>query len=200
MESQSRSFCRKKVLQWWKTSDFPWALTALKHSGGWSTSALYPYATRGRGQISLASKLLSSLKSAAGGPDSSQDPRVILWAPGRKASFLRFWDLGVAVLGVDKQEESRREHLFYPKAIFQMITQVCVVPLRTCPTSDTTSNATLSSSELRKVYHDTVLWLGKCYALHWCRSPCDQSCSMFASQPDSRFVSAARYQLCLPRQ
>ena len=50
---------------------------------------------------------------------------------------------------------------FYLKKISQMITHVCVMQLRTFCASD----ATLPTSELWKLKHDTSLWWRKCSAL-----------------------------------
>ena len=124
----------QKVLPWWRNLWFPIpsAPTALKHSGGWSTLALYFCATRVRGALLLQANDFQPRKSAAWGPEHLEEKQFA-----------------------------------YPKHISQMITGVCTVQLRTFSASDTTSDATLSTSELRQLYPDTVLWGEKCYALHW---------------------------------
>ena len=68
-------------------------------------------------------------------------------------------------------DEKRVKKFVSPKHISQMITQVCVLQLGTFSASD----ATLSTSELGKLYHDTVQWVGNvtppytgimCYTWH----------------------------------
>ena len=55
-----------------------------------------------------------------------------------------------------RDQKKVKKQFVYPKHISQMITEVCAVLLRTFSASDATSDATLSSSELRKLYPDTV--------------------------------------------
>jgi hypothetical protein len=72
----------------------PWAPTALRHCGGWSTSALYPYATRVHDSIALASKLpfpseISGWRSRL--KPRSEDHPLRNWTKRKFSSFWRPW-------------------------------------------------------------------------------------------------------------
>jgi len=177
----------------------PWAPTVLEHSGGWSTSALYPCATKGRECIALASKLPSPLEinglRSRLKPISEGHP-LSTWTKRKYSSFWRPWN------GVNKQEGSRREHVFTTRKFLKW-SLMCVMQLRTFFTSHATSDATLPTAELRKLYRDTVLWGGHvtpytgitCYILHLC----DQSflCSLlqicFRCKTSTLFTSPVNF-------
>ena len=139
---------------------------------------------------------------------SPEVSRHKVWPWWRNIWFSISWAPSLDHRCSEKRDQKKVEKQFvYPKHIPQVIIEVCAVQWRPFSASDATSHTTLSTSELRKLYPDTVSWGERCYALHCYqllhftpRSFCNQCCSMFTSQPESRFVSAAKNQLRLPRQ
>ena len=175
----------------------PWAPTVLEHSGGWSTSALYPCATKGRECIALASKLPSPLEinglRSRLKPISEGHP-LSTWTKRKYSSFWRPWN------GVNKQEGSRREHVFTTRKFLKwsLMCVLCNSAPSSLPMQLPMQPCLLPNSE-----NSTVI---RSYEGDMLRLTLVSPATSYTSAINpfyvhySRFVSAARRQLCLPRQ